>query len=143
LQNWDALDIARTPYTTEKPYSINETQETNVSLRKPMPGVIIHAHMLSQILSATDKPPITAFPQEIEVLWLWICALGGGMLVGRSRKVLRLVIVATPVSFFWLWLCYAAINQATWFPVISPCLAFILAGVVVIYINWNAFRKQL
>jgi CHASE2 domain-containing sensor protein len=71
-----------------------------------MPGVWIHAHMVSQILSAViDKRPLMwVWPEWQGFQWgdavfVWLVALTGGLLVGRGRSLLVLAIAGSAMIF--------------------------------------------
>ncbi|UBF23750.1 CHASE2 domain-containing protein [Kovacikia minuta CCNUW1] len=51
------------------------------ALNEKMPGVVVHAHMISQILSAVldGRPLLWVWPQPTEIAWIWIWSLVGGI----------------------------------------------------------------
>ncbi|NEP16960.1 MAG: CHASE2 domain-containing protein, partial [Leptolyngbya sp. SIO4C1] len=95
-----------------------------------MHGVIIHAHIVSQILSAVldERSLIWAWPDWLEITWTIVCAGAGGLLIWRVRSPLRRwlvglaggsAIVATSVLFF---------SMGAWVPLGPPLSAFVLSG---------------
>ena len=109
-------DIFSTPFSVEK-----------------MPGVIIHAHMTSQILSTVldEKPLFQFLSQWGEVIWIWLWSIAGAVLVWRIKHPLALggglmVLILSLSGFGWL-----LFLEAIWIP-ISPAIIGLLSttGVV-------------
>ncbi|MEL7224857.1 MAG: CHASE2 domain-containing protein, partial [Cyanobacteria bacterium J06576_12] len=69
-------DFFYTPYSSEK------------NNEHVMAGVIVHAQMVSQILSTVlDESPIFWYlPNSLEVGWIWVWSLTGGFLVWRLKR---------------------------------------------------------
>ncbi len=108
-----------------------------------MPGVLVHAQMVSQILDAVsgDRPLFSFWPEWSEILWIFAWALIGGGLALGSRNALVLA-VSFPVLVcilggmsFYLFLHYR------WVPVVSPLAGFILTGTTIT--AYRAFQAQL
>ncbi|MBW4497895.1 MAG: EAL domain-containing protein [Oscillatoria princeps RMCB-10] len=104
-----------------------------------MPGVLIHAQMVSQILDAVtgSRPLFWFWPEWLEALWIGGWAFAGGVLVLLVRHPLQLgigaiaglgVLFATGTSLFFL---------GGWVPVVPPVLAFLAGGAGV---RWGKFR---
>lgn len=104
-----------------------------------MPGVLIHAQMVSQILDAVtgSRPLFWFWPEWLEALWIGVPAFAGGVLVLLVRHPLQLgigaiaglgVLFATGTSLFFL---------GGWVPVVPPVLAFLAGGAGV---RWGKFR---
>jgi len=109
------------------PYSAGEQEEHQ------MAGVVVHAQMTSQLLSAAlgEEPLFWYFPDWAEGLWIVGWAVVGGVLGWFVRNPLILaastgtwlvVIVGGGIFLF---------NQGAWIPVVVPAIAFFLtdAGV--------------
>lgn len=110
-----------------------------------MPGVLIHAQMVSQFLDAASgtRLPFWFWSEQVEVLWIlgWIAiacllakvshhplSLGLGMAVGLGT--------CAGIGFY-------LFTQAGWVPIATPVLGFILsAGTVVTYRAYLAQQKQ-
>ena len=112
-------DIFSTPFDVEK-----------------MPGIIIHAHMVSQILStvSNEKPLFRYLPQWGEIIWIWIWSMTGVILVWRIEHPLALgggtiAVIATLTGSCWL-----AFLSAVWIPV-TPAIIGLLSttGVILAY----------
>ncbi len=104
-----------------------------------MPGVLIHAEMVSQILDAVTgaRPLFWFWPEWLEALWIGGWALTGGALALLLRHPLQLgigagagvaVLLGTSMSLFFL---------GGWVPVVPPVLAFLAGGAGV---RWAKFR---
>ena len=109
-------DIFSTPFGVEK-----------------MPGVIIHAHMVSQILSTVldEKPLFRFLPQWGEVIWIWLWSIAGAVLVWRIKHPLALgggliVSIVSLSGFGWL-----LFLEAIWIP-ITPAIVGLLSTTGVI-----------
>lgn len=98
-----------------------------------LPGVIVHAQMVSQIISAVldDRPLFWFWPQWLEKLWVWGWSLVGGILVWRFRHPISLGISGMIAigGLFAVWLiCF---TQAGWIPLIVPALGLVATGATV------------
>ncbi|MEB3357534.1 MAG: CHASE2 domain-containing protein, partial [Synechococcales bacterium] len=99
-----------------------------------MPGVWIHAHMVSQILSAVldDRPLIWTLPQKGGVQWgdaLWIlvwAAVGAGLPRLRRRWVWLAAQGGATLALYYL--CWVALLQGGWLPLVPSVLALWLTS---------------
>lgn len=100
------------------------------------PGVVIHANIASQIISAAmdGRPLIKVWDEEIEWLWvvLWsFVGAAGGWLLSDAKKINNKFIVKWAVRGAFLVVCsgvligvsYVFFLASWWVPVISPFLA--------------------
>lgn len=122
----------------ETPYSGAETD---------MPGVIVHARMVSQILKTVldDLPLFWFWSQWVEGIWIWGWSLVGAVIVWQLRNPLSLGL-AMVISLGGLWqICLFWFTRAGWVPVVPPALAFAIAGVGVLAskIVYTAFYDSL
>jgi CHASE2 domain-containing sensor protein len=87
-----AKDLVTTPYLAAQEYI------------REMPGVVVHAQIVSQLLAATldGRPLIWGLPTVAEWLLIWLWGLGGSLLAYRIRRV----------SLFWLLL--GLLSAGTW-----------------------------
>ncbi|NET57702.1 MAG: CHASE2 domain-containing protein [Symploca sp. SIO2E6] len=105
--------------------------------QKQMPGVVIQAHMVSQMLSAVldQRPLLTAWPLGSEFLWVWCWSLAGGLIVCRFRLWLRIGLVTGTLSILY-GLCLGLLIQGSWVPLIPSAVALVsTGGMVVAYIR--------
>lgn len=121
-------DAFPTPYSVlQQPY-----QET--------PGVLIQAHMTSQIISAVlDKRPIFwVLPYWGEAIWIWGWALVSSLVVWQVRSHLRkfcfigitiIVLCGVCTVIFFI--------QGAWLPLVPPTFAIIFASGTMIALRRN------
>ncbi|HIK17520.1 MAG TPA: CHASE2 domain-containing protein [Leptolyngbyaceae cyanobacterium M33_DOE_097] len=102
----------------------------------PMPGVVIHAHVVSQILSAVQnqRSLIWFWHPALENIWIAAWAVGGALLAWRIRRPVLLLGAIALGSLTIFGISYWLFTQAGWIPVVPPLLTFILgSGVVVLF----------
>lgn len=95
-----------------------------------MPGVLVHAHHVSQILATVldGKPLIGFWPQWAEALWIWGWSLVGGLLVWRIRYPLSLALGSGVALAALFGICLACFTQGVWVPFVVPALALVTTG---------------
>lgn len=111
------------------PYSISK------ELNQQIPGVIIQAQMVSQILAAVldGRTLFWDLPDWAEFLWIWSWSIIGAILACRWQLLIRLgmLVVALVVLYG---LCFALFLQGCWLPLVSAALALVCTSVsVVVY----------
>ncbi len=128
-------DLFFTPYSAGK------------SANPSMPGVLLHAQLVSQLLSTTllQKPLFWFLPEWVEAIWVWTWALIGGLLVWRIKHPLPLGVAGAVALGILSSICFGVFIQAGWIPLISPSLAFLAtAGNILAYkILYNALHDSL
>lgn len=101
-----------------------------------MPAVWIHAHMVSQIISAAmdDRPLLKVLPQWGAIqwgdaLWVWLWSLAGGLLAWGCRRSF-LLLGLTSAGTIWILqkICLIILIQGIWMPLVPSALSFLLAG---------------
>lgn len=110
--------------------SIYDSYNTPYSKGQPITGTLLHAQMVSQILSVVkDKRPLIWFWSEwAEVLWIAAWGLSGSILTWRIRHPLLLIAIAGTMlgvlvgTSFWLF------TQDGWVPVATPALALVVTS---------------
>ncbi|MBD1897131.1 CHASE2 domain-containing protein [Coleofasciculus sp. FACHB-129] len=102
-----------------------------------MPGVVIHAQVVSQILSAVlDKRPLFWYWSEWgEIGWIWAWSLVGGLVAWRIRRPLLLVIAGGGAIALLFGTCYVLFLKAGWIPLVPPALALVTTAVGVVLID--------
>lgn len=100
---------------------------------RPMPGVLIHAHLTSQVLGAVlDQQPLPWFwPQWAELGWIGFWAVIGGALAGLMRHPLLLGVGMMAGLGLCLGAGYVAFSQGGWIVTASPALALVITFSVV------------
>jgi adenylate cyclase len=110
-----------------------------------MPGVFIHAQMVSFFLDAAlgKRPLFWFWPEIAEGFWVFGWSVLGGILAWRSRSPLMLGIVM-PISVLGLvGFCIGIFFQGGWIPVVPPLLGFVMTlGSGVAYSAQQAQRQQ-
>ena len=121
------------------PYSPGERE-----LHK-MPGVVVHAQILSQLLSAVldNRSLLWTWHDGVEWLWIWGWSLVGGFLACKIKHPLILAgagIVATATLFGVSWGLFL---QAGWVPLIAPALSLIGTGSsILVYTSYKTQQEQ-
>ena len=111
---------------------------------RDLPGVLIQAHMVSQILSAVEdeRPLIWWLPAWGEVVWLWSWALVGGLLVSFFWTPLRLGLASGAALFVLYGVCFVLLLEGGWVPLVPSALSGIATGgIVVAYIRFNMSKS--
>jgi CHASE2 domain-containing sensor protein len=103
-----------------------------------MRGLDIHAHLVSQILSAVldERPVIWQLPEWGDALWVWGWSLTGGLLIlqvcwpGVYKIPLSLCLVLVlGISVGVLYgLCWVVLIQGGWLPFVPGALGLIITG---------------
>ena len=122
----------------DTPYSSNE---------KTQAGVVIHAHMVSQILSLVldNDTQFWFWSETIESLWIVIWAVTGAAIAWQLRHPLAIG-GASILSLGILWgIGLVLLLNAGWIPLIPPTLSFILtvSAIVTYKVSYAMFYDAL
>lgn len=119
-------DVFLTPYSPIKKQS------------PKMPGVLLHAQMLSQILSAVldGRSLFWMWPEWAEILWNGSWAVLGGVVAWRIVHPARAGLVGIAALMGLLGMSFAIFTAGGWVPLVSPALGLVVTGVGV-----SAYRK--
>jgi CHASE2 domain-containing sensor protein len=106
------------------PYSISQ------GFYEEMPGVILQAQMVSQILSAVkdERPIIRTWGIWGEVFWVWCWASVSGVLVWRCKKLPYLLFKGASVLGILYISCFGLLIQGIWIPFVPSVLAILITG---------------
>jgi CHASE2 domain-containing sensor protein len=124
---------------------------TPVRPKVTMPGVIVQAHMVSQLLSSLldQRPILTVLSQWQEMGWMWIWALVGGILASwqqqrknSGRSIFRIATSIAIASIFLYGLCFIGLLRGTWIPLVSSVLALVLSSIIVLANCMNRSQKR-
>jgi CHASE2 domain-containing sensor protein len=109
-----------------------------------IPGVFIHAQMISQLLSAVkgERPLLWVWTQPGEWLWIGGWSVVGGILVWRFRRVKSLSFaIAGALTLLWL-VCFATLTVwGGWLPLLSPVLALGVSAIAVRIITYTGEKS--
>ena len=103
--------------------------------KEEIPGVMIHAHMLSQILSAVEdnRPLLTWLSEAGEILLIWSCALVAGGCCYCFRSSTHQGIAFTITILLIPGIGYVAFLSGLWLPIASCFFAALLGtGTIVL-----------
>ncbi len=125
-------DYSLTPYRTDQGAS------------QTMPGVVLQAQMVSQILSAVldGRPLLWTLPIWGELLWIGSWALTGSILALRLRHIV-LLSLASGIAIAGLYgICLGLlIKLGCWIPLVPAALAF-LASIIITAISIALIARQ-
>lgn len=105
-----------------------------------MPGVIIHAQMVSQVLGAVldQKPLIWALPDKLELLWIGGWALMGGSLAWLVRHPVLLIVGTVVILVGLAGITFVIFTYSGWLPNVTSAVALILTGITVV--SWRSYQ---
>ena len=94
---------------------------------KKMPGVVIHAQSVSQILSATldNRPLLGYWSQGAEFFWILGWSVVGGTLAWSIRRPWVFGLAGGVAIAILAGSCYALFLSAVWVPLVPPALALV------------------
>ncbi len=110
-----------------------------------MPGVIVHAQLVSQILSAVldERSLIWFWPEWGEVLWIWGWSLVGTAIALRLRHPGYLLLAesaALAILFAVYWLLFLA---GGWIPLVPSALGLVTASIgIMVYSTYQTQQDQ-
>lgn len=113
------------------------------TLETQMPGVLLQAQMISQILSAVldGRPLLTVWSPWVEVLWIWGWSVVGGFLAWRWRLLPMLALALGVSSIVLYLLCLSLLIYGVWIPFVPSTLSLV-GTVSVISIQHKTFCKS-
>ncbi|BAY08485.1 CHASE2 domain-containing protein [Calothrix sp. NIES-2098] len=120
ITNQSAGDYFPTPYTKDQ--------------KQEIPGVIIHAQMVSQILSAVldGRTLLWVWPSWGEVLWIFYWSIFAGILAWRIRNLLLLGLVGITAIMFISAISFVMLLKGLWIPIIPALLTLVMTGTTVV-----------
>jgi adenylate cyclase len=113
--------------------------------RQAMPGVVVHAHIASQLLrmALDDDAPMDALPEWQEWLWILLFSFGGALLGLGVREPWRFSLAALGGLFGLAAIAYLAFLAGRWIPVVPPMLGWLsAAGVVTAYMSYRETAQR-
>jgi CHASE2 domain-containing sensor protein len=109
------------------PYSMATTPHQEI------PGVVLHAHMVSQILSAVldHRPLLWVLPVWGEILWICGTSLVAGILAVYSQSQLQLAIFISGELLILYGCCFILLLYGGWMPFLPSTLGLVITGISV------------
>jgi CHASE2 domain-containing sensor protein len=114
-------------------------------LDEQMPGVLVQAHMVSQIISAIkDKRPLLwVWSPWVELIWICSWSVVGGILAWRWRSFSSLALAVGITSGMIYCLCFAILIRGGWVPFVPSVLVLVATSSgVALYLNSSEGRSQ-
>ncbi|MBR8840888.1 MAG: CHASE2 domain-containing protein [Stigonema ocellatum SAG 48.90 = DSM 106950] len=109
-----------------------------------MPGVILQAQMVSQIVSAVKdgRPLLTVLPAWGDMLWVWGWSVIGGAIAWRCGSGLYLILAGGGALLVLYVLCLVLLCQGSWVPLVPSALVLVFTGgIVAIYLASESQRQ--
>ncbi|MEQ8973572.1 MAG: CHASE2 domain-containing protein [Coleofasciculus sp. C1-SOL-03] len=101
-----------------------------------IPGVILHAQMVSQILSAVldGRPLLTILPPWGDILWIGGWSGVAGILAWRLNSPIHVAIASAMALVILYGGCYYLFTQGIWIPLVPSALAIVgTSGGAIVY----------
>ena len=109
-----------------------------------MRGLYIHAHIVSQLLSAVEdrnRPLIWWWPWWGDALWILVWSAAGAMIGTYLRSPLVQVLGLGLTGFSLYGLCWLGLAQLGWLPLVPALVALGMAAVVIaLFQYWHHHR---
>ncbi|MGI0488244.1 CHASE2 domain-containing protein [Pantanalinema rosaneae CENA516] len=120
------------------PYSAAATEN------RTMPGVMIHAQQVSQVLAAVlDQRPLFRFWSEgAEILWIIGWAAIGGGIAWRVRYPVVLIVLEGSLLLMLFGVGFYLFNHQIWIPIATPAVAAIATGSFTIAYQMQQAHQQ-
>jgi CHASE2 domain-containing sensor protein/class 3 adenylate cyclase len=120
------------------PFSASQTANPK------MPGVVIHAQMLSQTLTAAmeGRSLFWFWSEPIEVLWTVSWAIAGGLLARWIQRPFMLALAGTGLLLLLAGTGYGLFLYHAWVPIAAPALAAIAVGSFTLAYQMQSARQQ-
>lgn len=125
-------DLFQTPYSSQ-----------NEGLVKQMPGVILHANITSQILSAalSGRPMLRVWSQPVEWLWILLWSGVGAAFTWQMKPLRKIVFIITIAAAGLIGIAYLAFLLGWWIPLIPPLLGLVIAAITLPIVTIKQLEK--
>jgi CHASE2 domain-containing sensor protein len=121
-----------------KDYFLTPYTQTKVSR---LPGVTVHAQMISQLLSAVldGRPILRVWHLGYEIVWVWSWAVICGALIVSWRKSIYILFGLICAVFLLLYLfCYLLLTLlGLWVPLVPTALSILASSAVINYLIYR------
>jgi len=107
-----------------------------------LPGVVIQAHMVSQIISAVldERTLLWWLPTWGETVWIWGWAVVGGVLAWQFQSPLSFGLAGSVALATLYGLCFVLLLKGAWVPLVPS--AFVLAATGGSVVAYTVFQNQ-
>ncbi len=101
---------------------------------RAIPGVILQAQMVSQLLSAAldGRALIRSWDVTQDALWIWSYALGGGLLVIWLRRSTYLIVGTGIIICILAGTCFVLLQVGYWVPLIPTTIAIMMTEAILL-----------
>ena len=102
-----------------------------------MRGLFVHAHVVSQLLSAVEdkRPLVWWWPWWVDTLWIMGWSLASGIAIWKFQKPLYRCLSGSFATIALYGSCWLFIIQGGWIPLLPTALAAVLTGTGTIVYN--------
>ncbi|MCW6037609.1 adenylate/guanylate cyclase domain-containing protein [Spirulina subsalsa FACHB-351] len=110
-----------------------------------MPGVVIHSHMVSQLLDAAlgIRPLFQFWPDALEIAWLLAWSTVGGVIGWWFRHPLAIALSLGISGLILIGIGFGGFLIALWIPLATPAFGLIFTLIMVItYQSYDDNRRQ-
>lgn len=107
------------------------TPHSGTSGEHQTPGVVVHAHIVSQLLRAAIEweRPIGSLSERMELLWLLVWTMAGALCALRFRTLWVFATVTTAGVIAIILAALGAFYANTWIPLVPPVLGWLTATI--------------
>ncbi|WP_013324738.1 CHASE2 domain-containing protein [Gloeothece verrucosa] len=111
----------------------------------PMPGVFIHANIISQIISASKdgRPLLRVWKEPLEWLWIFALAVLGAGISWWNKSSVVMAIGLLLISIGLFGLAYILFLQGWWVPVVPSSMTFLAGAIALVTIANKQLDKLL
>ncbi|MEC4984296.1 MAG: adenylate/guanylate cyclase domain-containing protein [Oscillatoria sp. PMC 1068.18] len=116
-----------------------------LSESRQMPGMVIHAQMLAQILDAAtgERPLFWYWSQKQETAWIIAWVLLGGIVAWRFRHPLVVSVLVGGCLVMLVGSGFYLLTRSGWIPVATPALGFLVTvGTVLTYQSYQDHQQH-
>jgi len=107
-----------------------------------MPGVVIHGHIVSQLLSTVlnGRQVFWFWPNWVEVIWIWGWSLTGAILVRVTRNIWQMLFAEMLALGLLGGVSFIVFLEAGWIPVMTPVVGLVMSSTGVL--AYSAYQNQ-
>lgn len=129
--------------TTAPSFKDYHPTPNHIAERTEMAGVTIHAHMVSQIVSAVEdnRPLLTWLPEKTEILFVWGCSVAVAFCFWCFRSTVYRGIGVIITLLFIPGIGYILFLEGWWLPIVPGVL--VIATTVVTIVSWTTLRHKI